>query len=79
MIGEVLQVMKSLAHSGITMIVVTHEMQFAREIADRVVFIDGGDVLEVASPAEFFARPQHPRAVRFLQKVLDPLHQDRSE
>jgi len=75
MIGEVLQVMKSLAHSGITMIVVTHEMQFAREIADRVVFIDGGDVLEVAPPAEFFARPQHPRAVRFLQKVLNPLHQ----
>ena len=79
MIGEVLQVMKSLAHSGITMIVVTHEMQFAREIADWVVFIDGGDVLEVAPPAEFFASPQHPRAVRFLQKVLDPLHQNRSE
>ena len=53
MIGEVLQVMKTLAHSGITMLVVTHEMQFAREIADRVVFIDGGDILEVAPPAEF--------------------------
>lgn len=79
MIGEVLQVMQSLAHSGITMIVVTHEMQFAREIADRVVFIDGGDVLEVAPPATFFARPQHPRAVQFLQKVLDPLHQERAE
>ena len=78
MIGEVLQVMQSLAHSGITMIVVTHEMQFAREIADRVVFIDGGDVLEVASPDEFFVRPRHPRAVRFLQKVLDPLHQERA-
>lgn len=77
MIGEVLHVMQSLAHSGITMIVVTHEMQFAREIADRVVFIDGGEVLEVAPPAEFFARPRHPRAVRFLQKVLDPLHQER--
>lgn len=50
MIGEVLQVMKNLAHSGITMIVVTHEMHFAREIADRVVFIDGGDILEVAPP-----------------------------
>ena len=73
MIGEVLQVMKTLAHSGITMLVVTHEMQFAREIADRVVFIDGGDILEVAPPAEFFAHPQHARA-RFLQKVLDPLH-----
>jgi len=79
MIGEVLYVMKTLAHSGITMIVVTHEMQFAREIADRVVFIDGGDICEVAPPAEFFTRPRHPRAQRFLQKVLDPLHQERPE
>lgn len=79
MIGEVLAVMKILAHSGITMIVVTHEMQFAREIADRVVFIDGGDILEAAPAAEFFARPQHPRTRRFLQKVLDPLHQASSE
>lgn len=76
MIGEVLQVMKDLAHSGITMIVVTHEMQFAREIADRVVFIDGGEILEQAAPAQFFRSPQHPRARRFLQKVLDPLHAD---
>ena len=53
MIGEVLQVMKTLAHSGITMLVVTHEMQFAREIADRVVFIDGGDILEVAPRLSF--------------------------
>lgn len=74
MIGEVLMVMKSLAHSGITMIVVTHEMQFAREIADRVVFIDGGEILEQAPPAQFFSSPQHPRTRRFLQKVLDPLH-----
>lgn len=74
MIGEVLAVMKSLAHSGITMIVVTHEMQFAREIADRVVFIDGGEILEQAAPAQFFRSPQHPRARRFLEKVLDPLH-----
>ncbi|WP_058909766.1 amino acid ABC transporter ATP-binding protein [Entomohabitans teleogrylli] len=76
MIGEVLQVMKSLAHSGITMIVVTHEMPFAREIADRVVFIDGGEILEQASPARFFSHPQHPRARRFLRNVLDPLHQE---
>lgn len=76
MIGEVLFVMKSLAHSGITMIVVTHEMQFAREIADRIVFIDGGDILETATPEQFFSRPSHPRAQRFLQKVLDPLHQE---
>lgn len=74
MIGEVLMVMKSLAHSGITMIVVTHEMQFAREIADRVVFIDGGEILEQAAPAQFFSSPQHPRARRFLLKVLNPLH-----
>lgn len=73
-IGEVLTVMKSLAHNGMTMIVVTHEMQFAREIADRVVFIDGGDILEQATPAQFFSAPRHPRARRFLQKVLDPLH-----
>ncbi|WP_407434956.1 amino acid ABC transporter ATP-binding protein [Lelliottia sp.] len=76
MIGEVLQVMKSLAHSGITMIVVTHEMQFAREIADRVVFIDGGEILETAPPAQFFQHPEHPRTRRFLQKVLNPLHQE---
>lgn len=78
MIGEVLQVMKNLAHSGITMIVLTHEMHFAREIADRVVFIDGGEILEVAAPEDFFTRPQHPRTQRFLKKVLDPLHQESS-
>ena len=76
MIGEVLYVMKALAHSGITMIVVTHEMQFAREIADRIVFIDGGQILETAPPAQFFSQPSHPRAQRFLQKVLNPLHQE---
>ncbi len=74
-----LQVMKSLAHSGITLIVVTHEMQFAREIADRVIFIDGGEILEQAAPADFFTAPQHPRAQRFLQKVLNPLHADNKE
>lgn len=76
MIGEVLFVMKALAHSGITMIVVTHEMQFAREIADRIVFIDGGQILETAPPEQFFHHPAHPRARRFLQKVLNPLHQE---
>ncbi|QLR42926.1 amino acid ABC transporter ATP-binding protein [Enterobacter sp. RHBSTW-00994] len=76
MIGEVLFVMKALAHSGITMIVVTHEMQFAREIADRIVFIDGGQILETAPPEQFFVQPSHPRAQRFLQKVLNPLHQE---
>ncbi|WP_413722461.1 amino acid ABC transporter ATP-binding protein [Sodalis sp. RH24] len=74
MIGEVLQVMQELAHSGITMVVVTHEMSFAREIADRVVFMDGGVILEQADPETFFSAPVHPRAQRFLQKVLNPLH-----
>jgi polar amino acid transport system ATP-binding protein len=73
MIGEVLLVMKELAHSGITMIVVTHEMSFAREIADRVVFMDAGQILEQASPEAFFTHPEHPRTQRFLQKVLFPL------
>ena len=75
-IGEVLAVMKSLARSGITMIVVTHEMQFAREIAHRVVFIDGGDILECSAAEDFFTHPQHPRARQFLRKVLDPLHEE---
>ena len=74
MIGEVLLVMRELARSGITMIVVTHEMSFAREIADRVIFMDGGEILEQAAPEDFFTRPTHPRARRFLQKVLFPLH-----
>ncbi len=78
-IGEVLQVMRSLAHSGMTLIVVTHEMQFAREIADRVIFIDGGEILEQAAPEQFFTAPQHPRAQRFLQKVLNPLHAENRE
>lgn len=73
MIGEVLAVMQSLAHSGITMIVVTHEMSFARGIADRVVFMDGGEILEQADPEHFFTQPAHPRARRFLDKVLFPL------
>jgi len=76
MIGEVLLVMQALAHSGITMIVVTHEMSFAREIADRVVFMDGGEILEQADPESFFTHPAHPRAQRFLQKVLFPLQAD---
>ncbi|TKI07743.1 amino acid ABC transporter ATP-binding protein [Martelella alba] len=74
MIGEVLQVMQELARSGITMLVVTHEMSFAREIADRVVFMDQGEILEQADPEQFFTAPTHPRARRFLEKVLNPLH-----
>ncbi len=75
MIGEVLAVMKSLAHSGITMMIVTHEMGFAREVSDQVIFIDQGQVIEHATPHEFFRNPEHPRARQFLQQLLNPLHQ----
>ncbi len=70
MIKEVLDVMKELARSGMTMLVVTHEMGFAREVADRVVFFDGGNIVEEASPAEFFTAPKHERTQLFLQQVL---------
>lgn len=70
MIGEVLKVMKDLALSGMTMMVVTHEMGFAREVADRVVFIDHGEIVEEAAPEEFFQRPQHERARQFLNQLL---------
>ncbi len=70
MVGEVLDVMKSLAESGMTMVVVTHEMGFAREVATRVVFMDGGVVLESGTPEEIFDRPQNERTKLFLSKVL---------
>jgi polar amino acid transport system ATP-binding protein len=66
MVGEVLAVMRSLANEGMTMMCVTHEMGFAREVADRVWFMDAGSILEVAEPKAFFRQPQHPRAQRFL-------------
>lgn len=69
LVGEVLEVMKKLAAEGMTMIVVTHEMGFAREVADRVIFIDQGLVQEEGSPVDFFARPSHPRLRDFLSKV----------
>jgi polar amino acid transport system ATP-binding protein len=74
MIGEVLAVMKNLAQSGMTMMVVTHEMGFAREVSNRVVFIDDGVILEEAEPAEFFRNPKHERAQQFLKEVLSPMH-----
>jgi polar amino acid transport system ATP-binding protein len=74
MIGEVLAVMKNLAQSGMTMMVVTHEMGFAREVSNRVVFIDDGVILEEAKPAEFFRNPKHERAQQFLKEVLSPMH-----
>jgi polar amino acid transport system ATP-binding protein len=69
MVGEVLQVMKGLARDGMTMVVVTHEMGFAREVADRVLFMDAGRVLERAKPDAFFTHPQHPRAQQFIADI----------
>jgi len=70
MVGEVLDVMRSLAKEGMTMAIVTHEMGFAREVADRVLFIDGGGILEQGTPAEIFEHPQQERTKSFLSKVL---------
>ena len=70
MVGEVLNVMKELADSGMTMVVVTHEMGFAREVGNRVLFMADGKLLEEGSPAEIFGSPQHPRLKDFLSKVL---------
>ena len=70
MINEVLDVMKNLAHEGMTMIVVTHEMGFAREVAHRVVFMDEGQIIESASPDKFFAHAKHERTKLFLSKIL---------
>ncbi len=69
MVNEVLAVMRELAHTGITMLVVTHEMGFAREVADRLIFFDLGVILEDTTPAEFFSNPAHPRAKAFLSQV----------
>jgi len=69
-VGEVLDVMRSLAADGMTMLVVTHEMTFARDVADRVVFIDGGVIVEEGPPAEVLAAPKHERTKRFLSRVL---------
>ena len=70
MVGDVLAVMKDLAKEGMTMVVVTHEMGFAREVADRVIFMDGGFLVEEGQPSEIFDRPQHQRTQSFLSKVL---------
>lgn len=70
MIGEVLDVMVKLAQEGMTMVCVTHEMGFAREVADRIVFMDQGQILEVAPPAKFFSDPEHPRLQQFLKQIL---------
>lgn len=70
MVGEVLDVMKKMASQGMTMVVVTHEMGFAREVADRVIFMDGGEIVEEGSPEDIFTAPKHTRTRGFLSKVL---------
>ena len=70
MVGEVLEVMKQLAAEGMTMVVVTHEMGFAREVADRVIFMDGGYIVEEGTPEEIFSHPKGERTISFLNKVL---------
>ena len=70
MVGEVLDLMKALADTGMTMVIVTHEMGFAREVADRILFMDGGKIAEEGTPDEVFGNPKHPRLKEFLSKVL---------
>ena len=70
MVGEVLEVMKALANEGMTMVVVTHEMGFAREVGDRVIFMDGGQILEEGTPYTIFNHPRNPRTQEFLAKIL---------
>ena len=70
MVGEVLEVMKQLAAEGMTMVVVTHEMGFAREVADRVIFMDGGYIVEEGTPEEIFSHPKEERTISFINKVL---------
>ena len=70
MVGEVLEVMKDLANSGMTMVVVTHEMGFAKEVGDRVLFMDEGTIMEEATPDDIFSNPQNPRTKSFLSSIL---------
>ena len=70
MVGEVLSVMKDLAKEGMTMVVVTHEMGFAREVGDRILFMDNGNIMEQGTPEEIFSNPKNPRTIDFLSKVL---------
>jgi polar amino acid transport system ATP-binding protein len=74
LVGDVLKVMRQLADEGMTMMVVTHEMAFAREVADRVIFMDDGRIVEEGPPAQVIGQPQHERTRTFLARVLDPIH-----
>ena len=78
-VGDVLSVMRNLAKEGMTMLVVTHEMGFAREVADRVVFMDGGVVVEEGVAERVISAPTHARTKEFLRRVLDPTHIDIAE
>jgi ABC-type polar amino acid transport system ATPase subunit len=75
LVGEVLIVMTQLANEGMTMVVVTHEMGFAREVGDHVAFMDGGVIVEEGTPAQIFSAPTNPRTQRFLRRVLSPLEE----
>ncbi len=71
LVGEVLNVIRGLKDFGMTMLIATHEMGFARDVADRVCFLDGGAILEQGPPGEIFSRPQQPRTRQFLQRIVD--------
>ena len=71
LIGDVLAVIKSLKEQGMTMLIVTHEMGFARDVSDRVCFLDGGKILEESAPAQLFSNPENPRTRQFLQRIID--------
>ncbi|MGV2541884.1 amino acid ABC transporter ATP-binding protein, partial [Bacillus pumilus] len=73
LVGEVLKVMKDLAKEGWTMVVVTHEIKFAQEVADEVIFIDGGVIVEQGPPEEIFKRPKEERTKQFLNRILNPV------
>jgi polar amino acid transport system ATP-binding protein len=79
LVGDVLAVMRRLADEGMTMLVVTHEMQFAREVADRVLFMDGGVVVEEGPAKDVIGNPQEERTRTFLSRVLNPVHVDEAE
>jgi len=70
MVGEVLEVMTEMAYAGMTMMVISHEMSFAREVADRIIFMDEGEIIEIAPPSEFFSNPKHERCKEFLSRIL---------
>ncbi|MGZ6804479.1 MAG: amino acid ABC transporter ATP-binding protein, partial [Nocardioidaceae bacterium] len=74
LVGEVLEIVRDMAASGTTMVLATHEMAFAREVATKVCFLDDGTILEQGTPAEMFGNPTHERTRRFLRRVLDPLN-----